>query len=461
MLKERIVRAIAAATLAIVLLAPGASDAADSTLRLHGSNTIGEKLAPALVRSWGEAAGWTVGALESTAANESRMFLTRGQDTLGVEIRAHGTGTGLEGLIAGSADLWMASRPAKNEEVVRAASLGRLDAPAQEHVIGLDGLAIIVHPDSALSGLDVSQVRSLFSGEIRDWAQLGLRRGAVRLYARDDKSGTFDSFKSMVMGDTKLSASARRFESTNELAAAVLADRDGIGFVSIAGVGGAKALALSELGTRALAPARHTVATEDYVLSRRLFLYSPSGVSPVAAAFVEFAQGLAGQRVVEQVGFVSQAIVPIAVDAREDIGPEYAELTRNARRLSVNFRFDTGISYMDGKALRDLDRLALFARQSITPAQELVLIGFSDAHEVNPYQAVAVSVDRADYVAAELLGRGVAPRRVRGVGDIAPVASNQSDLGGARNRRVEVWLREPTATLSAASTPTSSARLDP
>lgn len=429
--------AVALAALVVLPL-----EAAELSLRLHGSNTIGEKLAPALVEGWAAERGWSGGEWREMAAEERTRVFARGSDSLRIEIKSHGTGTGLAGLLGGEADLWMASRPAKAEELAEATpKLGRLDAPEQEHVLALDGLAVIVYPANPLQGLTVAQVRDVFAGRIRDWGELGGSPGPIRLYARDDKSGTFDSFKSLVMGDARLHDGAQRFESTSGLSRAVADDRNAIGFVGVAGVGDARALALADAGTRALPPARFNVATEDYVLSRRLFLYRSARSTALARDFIEYAHSTGGQERVEKTGFVAQRIAPVALPLRRDAGEEYAALTASAQRLTVNFRFATGASYLDGKALRDLDRLARYLNGGVAPNSELVLIGFSDANEVNTYQAIAMSIDRADYVANQLLRRGVVPRQVRGVGQVAPVASNDSDQGRARNRRVEIWLR--------------------
>jgi phosphate transport system substrate-binding protein len=52
------------------------------------------------------------------------------------------------------------------------------------------------------------------------------------LYALDDKSGTWDTFKDRVMG-TRALGSARRFEDSAALAQSVSRDPDGIGFVGL------------------------------------------------------------------------------------------------------------------------------------------------------------------------------------------------------------------------------------
>jgi phosphate transport system substrate-binding protein len=427
------------ALLLVLLVTPAVAQ--DQTLRLHGSNTIGQRLAPALVRGWAAAKGLQETGSGFTASEELRITFSGNGRRLVVDLHSHGTGTGYQDLVEGRADLWMASRPATPAEISGASRSGRLDAPEQEHVIALDGLAIIVHPSNPLRSLGVSQVRELFAGRINDWAAVGGRPGPVKRYARDDRSGTFDSFRSMVLRDVALAAGTSRFESTEQLAAMVAADPAAIGFVGLAGVGAAKPLSIADDGTRALAADRVTVGTEDYVLARRLFLYNRAQPSALAMDFTDFALGSRGQAIVERIGFVSQDVVAVDVPPRSDVSEEYLELVEGARRLSLNFRFGARAALLDTKALRDADRLADFMRRPESRGFDLILLGFSDGHEIGTYQAISLSNERVDLVAQALGERGIGARRVRGMGYAAPVAANDTELGRARNRRVEVWVR--------------------
>lgn len=429
-------------TLAYLCTLPfAAAAAAQATLRLHGSNTIGQRLAPALAREWAAARGYTLADTRSAVAEEVTLITTRDGQRLDIQIHSHGTGTGYGDLVAGRADLWMASRPASAAEIAQARAIGDLASPAQEHVVALDGLAIIVNPANPIGTLSVGQVRDVFAGRIRDWSALGAGSGPIRLYARDDKSGTFDSFRAMVLRDAPIAAGARRYESTEQLSADVVGDRNGIGFVGLAGVGRAKALAIADAGTRPIAPDRVMVGTEDYVLSRRLFLYNRADAGLLVRDFIEFVLGAEGQAVVERIGYVSQALAAVDVPSRPGLPAEYGQLTEGARRITMNFRFAAGSATLDNKALRDVDRLVDFVGRRANREFELLLFGFVDGNEINPYQALALSNERADLVAQALLDRGVGPRRVRGMGDTAPVAANDSDAGRFKNRRVEVWVR--------------------
>ena len=422
----------------VVLLLPALALA--DVVRIHGSNTIGEELAPALGEAWLEAEGFELEERATPAPNELTLRARRGAERRTLEIRAHGTSTGFAGLISRDADIAMASRPANALEVARAAPIGRLDSPAQEAVIALDGVAVIVHPSNPLRQMSLAQIRAIFSGQLRDWSALGHAGGRIALHARDERSGTWETFRALVLSETALAASAQRYESTHELADAVASDPGAIGFVGLNGVGNARALAIAD-APQAVAPEAFSVAVEDYALSRRLFLYTPAPAARPARDFVEFALSPAGQRVVEQSGFVAQEVRSYPAEVRGDTPPDYQQLVRGAQRLSVNFRFGVGSRLLDGKILRDVERLAAFMQRPTNRERELLLLGFADASEATPYLAMALSTDRVDLVAGLLQDRGVAATRSRGMGGSAPVASNETLQGRMRNRRVEVWVR--------------------
>jgi phosphate transport system substrate-binding protein len=413
-------------------------------LRIQGSNTIGAVLAPALVKGLLEARGASeVSIVTTDRANETQV---RARDAAGqalrIDIAAHGSSTGFTALKAGQADLAAASRPIKASELEDLQALGDLNSAAAEHVIGLDGVAVIVHPDNPLPQLTTEQLAQVFAGQITDWQALGLGRGPIHLYARDDRSGTFETFKALVLDpkDQSLAASARRFESSEQLTRAVQDDRLAIGFSSLASVHGAKVLAIADGASKPMQPSAALVASEDYPLSRRLYFYLPPDQgNPWARALLEFAQSPQGQAIVTGSGFVGQQVQVLKVAPADDMPARYQALARNAQRLSVNFRFQEGNASLDNKALRDVQRVADFLRQQGKLQQRAVLVGFGDAKS-DPERAALLSRLRAMAVRRELGRSGVDLREVIGLGDELPVATNSAAEGRIRNRRVEVWV---------------------
>jgi phosphate transport system substrate-binding protein len=239
-----------------------------------------------------------------------------------------------------------------------------------------------------------------------------------------------------------LAPGAQRFEDSKALSDAVAADPNGIGFIGLPYIQSAKPIAVSEKGTQSLLPTRLTVATEDYLLSRRLYLYTPATTSNAyMRQFIEFALSKQGQDVVGASGFVAQNVTQVAQAVSEDAPEEYKQLTQDANRLSLDFRFQSGQTVLDNKAKVDLDRvISLIADLKVT-GDKIMLFGFSDSTG-SAAANQALSLSRARVVESEFALRGMAPAIVRGFGAGLPVASNDSDDGQAKNRRVEIWIKK-------------------
>jgi len=444
---------------------PTAPGGLPGVLRLHGSNTVGAALAPALLEAFLAREGFDrVERQPGSAAEESRFVARRSQgggDPLTVELHAHGSATAFADLGSGKADIGLSSRPIKKDELDGLKRLGDLAAEGSEYVIALDGVAVIVHPTNPLRLLSIEQIRGLFSGQVTDWKQVGGTAGPVHRLARDEKSGTFDTFKSLVMGKDKLAADTRRLEDSAELSDAVAADPQAIGFIGLPYVRQAKALAVADGSAAALRPTRLTIATEDYALARRLFVYVPQQATALARRFADFAISDAGQQIAEKIGFVGQ--LPDAVEAEAGAGVplEYRRVTEHARRLSVNLRFRAGVMELDNKGKQDLKRIVARLEPRLARQQgQVLLLGFADNQGGDSCRNQRLSQDRANAVNAELATYGIRSTVTHGFGTAAPVASNDSDAGRERNRRVEVWVsdqpvRAPAATACAAGTAAS------
>ncbi|WOC78004.1 substrate-binding domain-containing protein [Stutzerimonas frequens] len=425
------------------LAAPPTPPDGSAVLRIHGSNTVGAKLAPMLVAGLFEAKGLqSVRIAPAGKENEQRVTaLDERGKTIQALVAAHGTGTGFAGLKDGTADLAAASRPIKQSEAQSLAALGDMRSAESEQVIAIDGLAVIVHPDNPVQSLSVEQVARLFSGEIANWRELGGANAAVELHARDDQSGTYDTFKELVLGSQgkTLATNATRYESNDALSLAVSRRNGAIGFVGLASVGKSKALAITDGDSQPMPPTTALVATEDYPLSRRLFLYAdPQKQSKWTREFLTFVHSPAGQAIVEKSGYVAQAIAPIRLPLQTTMPEAYQQLAKEAQRLTVNFRFAEGSAQLDNKAQRDVQRLIDYLNSHDKQMNAAVLVGFGDARN-DPARTALLSKLRAMAVRRELARGGILVKEINGLGDQLPVASN-SEAGRIKNRRVEVWV---------------------
>jgi phosphate transport system substrate-binding protein len=359
-----------------------------------------------------------------------------------VELAAHGSSTAFSDMLKGSADIGMSSRRIKEQERTDLLpKAGDLALAGSEHVIGLDGLAIIAASSADVGTLSLQQLVDVFSGKITNWSELGGKSQPIKVYARDDKSGTWDTFKSLVLDSHKaeLVASAIRVESSSELSDTVAREAGAIGFIGLPYVRHAKVLAIaSGENSKAIIPTHFTVGTEDYPLSRRLFFYTPQSKPNIEAEeFVRFVVTERAQSIVEDVGLVSQNIKTSKPSDNEFYPQDMRALTAQSERLSINFRFKSGSDELDTKSLNDLDRVARYVE--VNAPKRVQLFGFSDS-EGDAGKGIELSERRAKVVEEQLIQRGIYPLVVKGMGDTAPLASSKSESGKNINRRVEVWI---------------------
>ena len=430
--------------LSLTLLCAVTSLTMAAELRIQGSNTIGANLGPALVRAMlAEQGLHDIHSVPVIPPNEHSIVGTTAQgQQIRVDVAAHGSGTGFTALAAGLADLVASSRPIKDRELVDLEPLGDLKSPGAEQVIAIDGLAIILHPHNPLNQLNTEQLALIFSGQISRWEQVGGTGGAIHLYARDDQSGTWETFKELVLNRNgqPLSRTAQRFESSEQLSDAVSHDPQAIGFIGLPYIREAKAVAIVDGASQPMLPLTSLIASEDYPLSRRLFLYLPPATNnPWAKALVAFTQSPQGQAIVGQNGFVAQSVQADNVMPGAHMPEQYQALTREAQRLSVNFRFEEGSASLDNKARQDLLRVVDYLSAHGKLDKQVTLVGFGDAKD-DSQRAQLLSRLRAMAVRRELVKSGVVPREIQGYGAQMPVAANTEDEGRLKNRRVEVWV---------------------
>jgi phosphate transport system substrate-binding protein len=426
---------------------------------IHGSNTIGAQLMPGTIERFAEEESYSIEKIVGADPEEVEFKLTNadGKDMALIDLQSHGSNTAPSSLLARKAQIGEMSRPIKPEEVK---SISNAGIPLKTHVFALDGVAVFVSPQNPVKSLTLDQIGKIFAGEIKDWGQAGGNPGKINLYARDAKSGTYDTFDNLVLKprNLKISPDAKRFESSPELSDETARDPNGIGFSGFAYIRNAKPLAISSPCGIVSAPEVFAVKTEEYPLARRLFLYTAEPLPPMAAKLLAYAMSDKAQETISDAGFISQRIdlqtfeqqtirlaPALLVPDKEFSFPYMRDLIkdlRDARRLSVNFRFQRNSSTLDEKASQDIPRLARFLKSDPDSFKEVLLLGFAD--NTGSFDANRViSFNRATSFKAALVAEGIPASQitVKAYGNLLPVACNATEAGQALNRRVEVWVK--------------------
>jgi phosphate transport system substrate-binding protein len=409
-------------------------------IRIQGSQTLGDRVLPAIIEGWMRVAGFTR-IQRRHAGSALEIAATRDGEPLVFEIEGKGTARGYSDLIDGNTDVVMAARTATAAELNAAWQLGKLDSPEQQYVVALDALATVVNPENPLASLSVGDLNRIVSGRVRDWKELGGKPGPIHLHVVD--GGQADLVRQILRAGTVVRADARHHPDRDFLLAALAADAGGIGLVRVPGAipGRVKVLAMSagSAGARAIAPTSVNLRTEEYPLVRRLYLVGGPLMSAFGRSLANYAVSPEGQAIVERNGFLSLMPRLMAEPVPTNAPAEYRQLVQGATRVSTNLRFAENASLLDPRTAQDLPRLASLLRT----AKEIILVSFVAPDPKLPFRALVTSQERADFAASQLQAAGLLPTRVRGFGGVLPLdgAPSRGGFGGSRDERVEIWVR--------------------
>lgn len=273
---------MAALVLCAALAACGqsAAPAADTAPADTASENDTGDSAPAETTATAELSG-TVNTDGSTSMADVMGVLTETyrevQPGVTVNYSGTGSGSGIEGVLAGTCDIGLSSRELKDSET---------EQGAVAHVVALDGVAVIVNPENGVADLTVEQIADIYTGKVSNWNELGGDDAPIAVYGREDGSGTRSAFEEIV-GVEGECAYTNEYGSTGDVIGNVAGNANAIGYASLSAVDDSvKAVAVG-----GVTPTEATVKDGSYAIQRPFLMVTKDGVelSPAAQAFLEYA----------------------------------------------------------------------------------------------------------------------------------------------------------------------------
>ena len=124
-------------------------------------------------------------------------------------------------------------------------------------------------------------------------------------------------------------------------------------------------------------------------------------------------------------------------DVKADAAALGASIASDGKVAVYGIYFDTGKSLLKPESAPTLEEIGKLLKQN--PKLNLYVVGHTD-NQGTPEANLKLSADRADAVVRALLGQGIKAARLKaaGVGQYCPVATNRTEDGRAKNRRVEL-----------------------
>ncbi len=167
-------------------------------------------------------------------------------------------------------------------------------------LVAQDALSIFVNTANPVRDLSREQLRSLFSGAITDWSEVGGSPGTVQVVVRPPSSGTHRFFRDHVLAGGPYATSAAAVPTTRGVLAAVAADPGSIGY-------GGQAYRLDgvvQCAVDGFEPSPENVGRDHYPLTRYLVFYTTQPPTGTVRDFIDWCLSEEGQRVVADVGYV-------------------------------------------------------------------------------------------------------------------------------------------------------------
>jgi phosphate transport system substrate-binding protein len=220
-----------------------------------------------------------------------------------ITIDSIGSGAGIERFcVAGETDIANASRAIKPEEIESCRAIGREPV---EFRVGTDALTVVVSRENDfVTSLTQEQLFQIFSGAAATWADVNPDWPAepIQLFSPGSDSGTFDYFVEVIFagaggleGNAASSAllnasNIQLSEDDNVLVQGVEGSPYAIGYFGYAYYIENQDR-LNAVSVDGIAPTEETAESNEYPLSRPLFIYSDATImteKPQVAAFVNY-----------------------------------------------------------------------------------------------------------------------------------------------------------------------------
>lgn len=253
-----------------------------------------------------------------------------------ITVDGPGTGDGFALFCDGETDISDASRPIKDEEAQLCADNG---VEFTELKIGIDGLTVLTNPANdaveCLSNADLYALLGPESEGFASWSdadglaeELGDTQAApypdapLDVFAPGEESGTYDSFVELVFEDLAEERGVEAFAradynaspNDNVIVQGLSGSDTSLGWVGFAFFAenrdALKALEVADEDGECVAPTEETIASNEFPLSRDLFIYvndAKAGDNAALASFVDYYLSDEGIANVSEAGYVQLA----------------------------------------------------------------------------------------------------------------------------------------------------------
>lgn len=265
----------------------------------------------------------------SCSKREHKLIQNKGSDTLvnlaqawaeeykkvkpdvAIAVSGGGSGTGIAALINGTVDIANSSRAMSEDE--KAAALKNNGKAVNEFIVGLDALAVFVHPSNPLKGLTLAELACIYGegGTCETWADVrgtvvpGCKDNKIIRVSRQSNSGTYQYFREAVVGEkTDMKQGSMDLNGSREAIDLVEKTPCAIGYSGMGYLTNKVTALCIEKDGNCTAPSVETASTRTYPISRELYMYTSGEPAPMVKEYMEWTQTEAAKGIIIKSGYV-------------------------------------------------------------------------------------------------------------------------------------------------------------
>jgi len=232
-------------------------------------------------------------SVQPVAEALAEAYMGQNPDVM-IDVQGGGSSVGVTSAGEGTADIGMASRDIKDDELAQFPDL-------QVITIAHDGIAVVVNPEVALAALSLEQVRGIFAGEITNFSEVGGPDGAIVVVSREEGSGTRSAFEELVMGEESvITEHAILQQSNGAIRTAVAETNNAIGYLSFGYVDES----VRVVAVEGVEPTVENVVNGSYLIVRLFNLVTNGAPGGMAQGFLDFILSSDGQALIEGEGYI-------------------------------------------------------------------------------------------------------------------------------------------------------------
>jgi phosphate transport system substrate-binding protein len=218
-----------------------------------------------------------------------------------IQVTGGGSGVGITALINGTTDICNSSRPMKQTEIEKLKA--RFNTLGVQIPCAKDGITIFLNEANKIEELSVKQLSDIYQGKIRNWKELGGNDAEIRLYGRENSSGTYTYFHDEVV-KADYAASVQTLPGTAAVVNAVKKDVNGIGYGGAAYAVGVKhAKVKKDANSPAILPTKESIGKGEYPITRFLYMYLRNRPTGETKKYIDWILSQEGQMIVTEVGY--------------------------------------------------------------------------------------------------------------------------------------------------------------